>query len=176
MYYSRVGTEDESGIWRVRADFSGDPELVFVGEGLRPTGFHPEGTVLLLERASGPGLRSERDILALDLDAEELSPIVARAEVNENNAEFSPDGRFIAYASNETGTQQVYLRASDGAQLWLVSPDRGGSPKWAPDGSGLYYDQFRGAVFFVPIAFGAEVVIGTPIRHQPVIDSPVSGG
>lgn len=59
---------------------------------------------------------------------------------NEDQAEFSPDGRFIAYVSDETGRSEVFVRTfPDSGAKWSVSSGEGTEPRWAPDGKSLYY-------------------------------------
>lgn len=53
---------------------------------------------------------------------------------------FSPDGRWLAYASNETGRYEVYVRSyPDRAGRYLVSVDGGTVPEWSPRGGALFY-------------------------------------
>jgi dipeptidyl aminopeptidase/acylaminoacyl peptidase len=63
-----------------------------------------------------------------------------RADFNELMGTFSPDGRRVAYVSDEMGRPEVYIRAfPSGEQKLLVSEDGGTEPRWAPDGSAVYY-------------------------------------
>ena len=60
------------------------------------------------------------------------------------DATFSPDGRWLAYASNESGRLEIYVRAiaADGApgtRRWVISNNGGTSPRWSPDGRDLLY-------------------------------------
>jgi WD40 repeat protein len=60
--------------------------------------------------------------------------------VNENTPIFSPDGRFIAYASNESGRFEIYVRPFPMASgKWQVSDAGGRQPRWSADGSELFY-------------------------------------
>jgi len=52
---------------------------------------------------------------------------------------FSPDGRWIAYASPGSGTSSIYVRPVEGDGKWQVSPYLGGYPRWSGDGRRLYY-------------------------------------
>jgi dipeptidyl aminopeptidase/acylaminoacyl peptidase len=57
----------------------------------------------------------------------------------------SPDGRWLAYVSDETGRQEVLVRPLAGTGRWQVTSDGGSAPRWSPDGARLYYwhgDQF----------------------------------
>ena len=58
----------------------------------------------------------------------------------ESQGQLSPDGKWIAYFSNETGRGEVYIRPfPSGAGLWKVSVDGGVEPRWSPDGKQLYF-------------------------------------
>jgi len=63
---------------------------------------------------------------------------------NEAFAEFSPDGRWIAYQSNEPNRPQVYVAAFDGShgasgEKWQISSAGGVGPRWRPDGKEIFY-------------------------------------
>jgi Tol biopolymer transport system component len=63
-----------------------------------------------------------------------------QTEFDETQAQFSPDGRWLAYVSNESGRYRVYVQpfpASGGK--WQVSSDEGAQPRWRPDGKELFY-------------------------------------
>ena len=55
-------------------------------------------------------------------------------------AQFSPDGKWLAYVSDELGSNQVYVSPlSDPDVKWLVSEEGGGEPVWAPNGTEIFY-------------------------------------
>ena len=59
---------------------------------------------------------------------------------SEQNAEFSPDGRWIAYVSDETGRREIYVTPYPGpGGKFLISKDGGVEPLWAPDGTEIFY-------------------------------------
>jgi eukaryotic-like serine/threonine-protein kinase len=86
-----------------------------------------------------------------------------RTPYNELHAEFSPDGRFIAYESNEDGGQaEVYLRPYPSLHpRQRVSTSGGTSPRWASNGRELFY-RVRGKLMAVKIQTSPEVVIDAP--------------
>jgi eukaryotic-like serine/threonine-protein kinase len=81
------------------------------------------------------------NILVLDLDQEDPQPqVFLRTPFYEGNAKFSPDGRWLAYDSDESGKQEVYVRPFPGpGGRWQVSTGGGEAPFWNNDGSELYY-------------------------------------
>jgi serine/threonine-protein kinase len=79
-------------------------------------------------------------------------------------ASFSPDGQWLAYTSNESGRDEVYVRPfprSEGVAR-LVSIDGGAGPVWAPDGTTLHYRGTSGEIMSVPVTLGATFVAGRP--------------
>lgn len=93
---------------------------------------------LLAYSVTGP--EGEPDIWVRDVESGEAKLFFGSAEA-ETEPEFSPDGRWIAYASEETGTSEVYVRAYPGdGSAWQVSVAGGGrSPLWSRDGEELYF-------------------------------------
>ena len=97
--------------------------------------------------------------------------VFLKTNFDERRARFSPDGRWVAYMSNETGRYEIYVRpfsgnapgASTGGQ-WQVSTSGGISPNWRADGKELYYIAPDGKLMVVPLtASGATIAPGTPV-------------
>jgi len=75
---------------------------------------------------------------------------------------FSPDGRWIAYHSDASGRNEVYVMATpSGRGRWQVSVDGGLDPRWSPDGSTLYY-SWKGIVYAASLETGPDVRAGRP--------------
>jgi serine/threonine-protein kinase len=66
----------------------------------------------------------------------------ANGEADESAPRFSPDGRWIAYVSNESGQSEVYVRSTTGQASQRVSRDGGAEPVWRRDGSALFYRSY----------------------------------
>jgi len=83
---------------------------------------------------------------------------------NEDHARFSPDGRFVAYASDESGRFEVYVQtfpASGGK--WLVSANGGAQPRWRRDGKELFYIAPDRKLMAVDVkAEASTFVVGVP--------------
>ena len=82
-----------------------------------------------------------RDIYAVEIGTDREIPLAANDSFDEMGPAISPDGRWIAYSSNETGSPQVYVRpfpnVDDGR--WQVSDGPGVSPTWARSGREIFY-------------------------------------
>jgi Tol biopolymer transport system component len=92
------------------------------------------------------------------------------------NAQVSSDGRWMAYASNETGSMEVYVSPFPGAVngKWQVSSAGGQEPTWRQDGKELFYLSPEGKIMAVPVKIGASFEAASPValfqthRRQPV--------
>ena len=91
----------------------------------------------------------------------------ARA-ANETWGQFSPDGRWVAYQSNESGRFEIYVRPFPGpGGQWTVSTSGGVYPRWSPDGKELYYLAPGGTLMAASVAVkGATLEAGTPWRSS----------
>ncbi|MBI2620045.1 MAG: serine/threonine-protein kinase [Ignavibacteriales bacterium] len=88
---------------------------------------------------------------------------------NEAWAKISPDGRWLAYVSDVSGGDEVYLQPfPSGTGKWRVSNGGGTEPKWSPDGKKIYYrrgdDIYSASITFRQIAAGISVTAGQPDR------------
>jgi Tol biopolymer transport system component len=83
---------------------------------------------------------------------------------SERAAAFSPDGKWIAYLSEETGAREVYIRPFplDASGKWLVSKGAASRPIWRLDGKELYYTAPDGSLMAVEIAANAAIQAGEP--------------
>ena len=83
----------------------------------------------------------------------EVSPVIA-TEANEVTAEFSPDGRWIAYGSDESGRDEIYVRSyPEGTEFQRVSEQGGVAPRWSGDGTELFY---RSGIRMMAVTIGTE--------------------
>ncbi len=98
----------------------------------------PDGTWVILGRVS-EGRGNDIDILRIDGASPVIEPYL-RANWNERQGDISPDGRWMAYASDESGRNEIYVRSfpEPGAPV-QISDSGGVGPAWAPDGSTIYY-------------------------------------
>ncbi|MEQ1731003.1 MAG: hypothetical protein ABL982_21755, partial [Vicinamibacterales bacterium] len=105
--------------------------------------------------------------------------VFLKTPFNERQGQFSPDGRWVAYQSNESGRDEIYVRsfagpAASGAGApaaggqWQVSTAGGTFPRWRADGRELYYLDPNGAMMAAPITVtGAMLAPGAPVVLFP---------
>jgi WD40 repeat protein len=141
---SESGRPTDLDAWRRRADGTGGPELLLDDErSLLQARWSPDGEWLVFRTAAtaaeGLGLR---DIVGFRPGVDTATmPLVATAEFVEEAPALSPDGRWLAYASDETGRAEVYVRPFpdvDSGKV-RVSTDGGSGPLWAHSGSELFF-------------------------------------
>jgi Tol biopolymer transport system component len=103
-----------------------------------PSSWSPDGRFLLYYE-SNP--ESSWDIWVLPLDGEDREPKpFLNTPFLEVRARFSPDGRWVAYESEESGRGEIYVRSFAGTGgKWQISTSGGTEPQWSRDGRALYY-------------------------------------
>jgi Tol biopolymer transport system component len=123
------------GLFWQPADGSGGPEMLNELGGL-PNSWSPNGQLLAFdEQRSSAG----RDIWVLR-PGEHKEEVFLGTPFNEGAAQFSPDGRWLAYASNESGRYEIYMQPYPGpGGKWQISTEGGGEPLWNPNGRELFY-------------------------------------
>jgi serine/threonine-protein kinase len=130
-------------IWSRAADGTGVPELLFDGFEVNGQGFwDPTGEWLVLRTAGGTNQNSMRDIFAIRPGLDSVAtPLLATPDMQEEEPAISPDGKWIAYAANETGNVEIFVRpfpnVDDGKVQ--VSTQGGIAPMWAHSGRELFF-------------------------------------
>ncbi len=79
----------------------------------------------------------------------------------------SPDGRFFAYQSNDTGRFEVYVMKVESRRRWLISTAGGGRPTWTRDGGEIVFAS-RGERFSVAVSTEPEFTHSTPEALYPL--------
>ena len=101
--------------------------------------------------------------------------VVANTPAEEVLAQFSPDGRWVAYPTNESGRFEVVVQPfPDAGGKWQVSTDGGAAPRWRADGNELYFLAPNATMMAVPVtAAGTSFEAGTPM---PLFATGLEGG
>ena len=163
LYFSReVGQE---GIYRRRSDGTDEPELLYrppgasgiTGSVALPQGWSRDGASLVF--VEGDGTRGF-DINLLSMDDHRVTPLIA-TEFSDHSASMSPDGRWIAYVSNRSGIEEVFIQTFPGlAGRVQVSNGGAAQPVWGPTGDVLFYQTFNSELRAVPIDTSTTSVVG----------------
>ncbi len=108
-----------------------------------PNSWSSDGKFLAINVGSSP-LTGTFDIMILPLEGDGEPEYIMASNALECCPKFSPDGKWLAYVTNETGKLQVYVRpfpGPEGEVKWMISDEDtgGGQPVWSPDGRELFY-------------------------------------
>jgi Tol biopolymer transport system component len=110
-------------------------------EGVRshvPTSFTPDGRELIYDAFNMDA--TARDIWILSVEGSRQPRVLVGGPFVKNEGILSPDGRWLAYASNESGQASVFVRPfPDGEGRWQISTGQGVEPRWSRDGRELFY-------------------------------------
>jgi serine/threonine-protein kinase len=100
----------------------------------------------------------------LVLDGERRITTLMQTPFDERNAEISPDGKWMVFQSNESGTVEVYVRPFPNVESgrWQVSTTGGFHPAWAPNGRELFYVAADGRLMAVDVRSQGGFAVGVP--------------
>jgi Tol biopolymer transport system component len=152
--------------------------LLSTGHISAPTSWSTDGRYLLYVMID-PQTNSDIWVLPMSGNAGDRKPFAfLKTPFRESNGAFSPDSRWVAYDSNETGRPEVYVRpfvppgatgtAAAATGQWPVSAGGGIMPLWRADGKELYYINPDGAMMAAPITVtGTSLEPGSPVMLFP---------
>jgi eukaryotic-like serine/threonine-protein kinase len=139
------------------ANGAGKPDLLLKSDYPKyPTDWARDGRFLIFTTVN-PGTKS--DVWALSLPDRHAGPVLGTI-YNEGFGALSPDGRWLAFQSDESGKNEVYVELFSGIDTtpkrhWLVSPGGGGHPRWRGDGKELFYISPGGRMMSVAVRAAA---------------------
>jgi Tol biopolymer transport system component len=134
IYYCTEG--EQTSIFRSRVDRTGAPELVWRTDHLLcPSSFSPDGRWLALTSWDVGA-----DIWILSLLPQPTGKAHRETPFRERQPQFSPDGRFLTYVSDESGRSEIYIeRLQPPGERVQVSSEGGTEPRWARNGRELFF-------------------------------------
>jgi Tol biopolymer transport system component len=134
----RLSRNGPSDIAVKAADGTGDERILLKGDTVAfPTDWSRDGRYLAFSEGNKAG-NTDLWVLPASGDGKPIS--VLATPFNENNGMFSPDARFMAYSSNESGRSEIYVRRFPGpGGKWQVSTAGGADPHWSADGKEITY-------------------------------------
>ena len=148
-------------IYQKLASGVGQEELLHKAEvRLSPDSWSADGRFLLYTRVDP---KTGQDLWALPLAGDRQPAMFLQTPFREINGRFSPDGRWIAYTSDDQGRYEVYVQtfpASGGK--WQISTSGGQQPWWRSDGKELYYLSADGKLMAVEVKPGGSFEAGAP--------------
>jgi serine/threonine protein kinase len=151
-----------------------EERLVTSNQRKTPLSWSADGHFLLYQAADQV---DNLDLWILPMQGDRTPWVFLKTPFREGYGTFSPDGRWVAYMSNESGTMEIYIRpfivpgtAESVAEAAgkLVSTAGGTYPVWRPDGQELYYLSPAGTMMAVPIVVSrSNLVPGAPVELFP---------
>jgi serine/threonine-protein kinase len=154
--------DDAPGLFWKTADGSGATERLTQSDAgfvHRPLSFSPDGSILAFMRTSPT---YDNDIYMLSMKGERKAEPFLATPFREEAAQFSPDGKWIAYTSDETGRYEVYVGAYPGpGGRYQISTEGGVEPLWSKNGKELFY-RADGKLWSVALRPSPRFTAGVP--------------
>jgi serine/threonine-protein kinase len=169
VFASDRGANRTLNLYWQSADGSGDAHRLTESEtNQRPTSWHPSGRYIAFQDVTKQG---QANIMILPMESnggnwKAGAPItfLSHDKLNAANAMFSPDGRWLAYQSNEAGRVEVFVRPFPGpGGRWQVSSSGGQIPTWSRRRSELFFDSLQDNRLMV-LSYAAD---GSTFRANP---------
>ena len=159
-FVRQLGAITRQGLFRIAADGSGVPETLLVrAQPVWEVQFAADQRTMVF-RENHP--QTHRDIWVAPLDSPQAARPLLRTPFEERGIALSPDGRWLAYVSNETGSNEVYARqVREGGARWRISTRGGTEPRWGQGGQELLFRN-GDSVYAVAVQLGTEVRAGPP--------------
>lgn len=151
--------EGGSGLYLKDATDAGNETQLLKSEvPVYPDHWSPDGRSIIYTRLDP---KTKRDLWTLSVADKTSTLLVGTPASIEDMAEFSPDGRWIEYVSDESGRMEVYVRpAVNAGRKWLISKEGGRQPHWRGGGKELFYVAGNGSVTAASITSGANIEVG----------------
>jgi Tol biopolymer transport system component len=162
LIYGSGRSGEVGALYRIAPDHPGNGRLWIGGKTAQvPSGTTPDGRRVVFERTDDKG---KVGLMIRDLDGDAEAKRLGSGDASEFSADLSPDGRWIAYASDVSRNPEVYIRLLDGTGAAIrISNDGGFQPRWRNDGRELFYVDAGGRMVAVPIAPGEPPKPGAPV-------------
>jgi len=160
VYSSRAGGLTNDNLFIRRADGSDEPERIGESEYTQvATSWSPDGRTLLFNHLD---YESGMDILLMSLEGDRTPKPFLRTPFRESDGRISPDGRWVAYSSDESGRTEIYIRSfPDGGNRIQLSTEGGHFPRWSSEGNEVFY-RIEDRIDAIRIAAGAPPRISRP--------------
>jgi eukaryotic-like serine/threonine-protein kinase len=157
---TRVLFRTLTGMYWIAADGSGHPQAIAGSlSGDLPCSVSADGDTLAFMRQHA---QTSRDIYVLSLRGQSQPRPVVSTPAYEGGAQFSPDGHWMAYASDESGQMQVYVRPFPGPdRRWPVSTQGGTQPLWNRNGKEIFY-RIGNKMMVVDVSAGVDLTLSQP--------------
>ncbi len=164
-HFRGAPTIERSGLFKTAASGTGTEERL-MDRPARTTDWSPDGRFIVYNY---PSQKNRSDIWCLPLFGDRQYYTLLATEFAESQGQFSPDGHWLAYVSDESGSYEIYVQSFTadgklGGNKVRVSPQGGNYPRWRRDGQELFYVATDGQMMAVPVKTGGTTfVAGAPV-------------
>jgi Tol biopolymer transport system component len=167
-----------SGLYQKASNGAGDEDVLLEPGGRRDLDdWSKDGRYLLYSQA-GSGTKS--DLWVMSLDGKRQPQVYLNSEFNETHGQFSPDGHWVAYASDESGRSEIYVRpfplAADSVK-WPVSNGGGVTPRWRSDRELFFLTPDFRTVMAADVSYTPSFKTSVPAPvYKAVVSNKVATG
>ena len=168
-FTSRGGKVRDAMVTNARG--SGEPRSLWTSEvAVYPSDWSAQGYLAYTESNT----QTADDVGVFSMADGNRRTLVLKSAFTEVHAQFSPDGHWLAFTSNESGRDDVYVQSYPEPNIRrLVSSGGGAFPRWSPDGGELFYRASDGRLMRVPIRTStSSVELGAPIGTIRLVEPP----
>jgi Tol biopolymer transport system component len=157
---TRVLFRTSTGMYSIAGDGSGQPQAIAGAlSGDIPCSVAPDGDTVAFMRQNA---QTSRDVYVLSLLGQSSPRPVVNTPAFDGGAQFSPNGHWMAYASDESGQMQVYVRPFPGPdRRWQVSTEGGTQPLWSRSGKEIFY-RVGNKMMVVDVSAGVDLSLSQP--------------
>jgi Tol biopolymer transport system component len=169
VVYERRGSEGSDLAW-IAADGSSQAESLTVApQDQMVESFTPDGRTIVIAEAL---LGGKRSISTVSMDSARKPKSLLSSQTQNFSPSLSPDGRWMAYVSDETGRLEVYVRPFPGpGGRWQISKDGGNEPRWSPTGREIFF-RSGSAMMAAEVHAGAQFASGALYELFRTTSSP----
>ncbi|MDP1675266.1 MAG: protein kinase [Bacteroidota bacterium] len=160
-YFKRT-KDGKSGVYVKPSDGSGEEREIFDGKDIRVYLNHwsRDGKFLLVDFLTK---NAQSDLLVIPLTGNKTPWKFLESNRDEYESTISPNGKWVAYLTDETGSYQIFVRSFPNKEgKWQVTSDVSEEPRWSPDGKFLYYRK-SSQMMAIPVSTDATFSAGVPI-------------
>lgn len=148
-------------IYQKPAGGAGNDELIFQSESAKfPTSWSADGRLIMFENW---GIKTKAGLWVLSLPDKQVKELLQTTAYDYFQGQLSPDGKFVAYTSNESARDEIYVQPiTTNGDKWRISSNGGSSATWRRDGKELFYLTSDGKIMAVEIKASQPFEIGVP--------------
>jgi hypothetical protein len=176
--YNALNQSRGRSLYQRAANAVGAAELLLSSQDFTTPGdWSSDGKILVFDQ-SKIGNQNSADIWMLEMSGEKKAAVYLEAPARQAQPQLSPDGKYLAYTTNDTGRYQIVVRTFPDPNngQWIITSAGGIEPRWRrKDGAELYYLSLDGKMMAVKMTYGSSLVPGSPeelFTAPPLVAQP----